>query len=101
VEDPRRYGVVEVDEDGGVVSIEEKPREPKSRLAQTGIYFYPPHVFSLIPSLWPSGRGELEVTDLNMEFVRTGKLRVSRLGGEWTDAGTPESYVTANRIALT
>ncbi len=97
VEDPRRYGVVEVSEDR-VVAIEEKPREPRSNLAQTGIYFYPPHAFSLLPRLQPSNRGELEVTDLNMEFVREGKLRIACLDGEWTDAGTPESYVTANRI---
>ncbi|MDO8463515.1 MAG: sugar phosphate nucleotidyltransferase [bacterium] len=88
VEDPRQCGVVELDASGRVVSIEEKPQQPKSNLAQTGIYCYDSQVFDVIRTLAPSGRGELEVTDLNMWYVRQGLLSAPELPGLWIDAGT-------------
>ncbi|MDO8425171.1 MAG: sugar phosphate nucleotidyltransferase [bacterium] len=88
VEDPRQCGVVEFDERGNVRSIEEKPQHPKSHFAQTGIYCYDPQVFQAIHSLVPSGRGELEVTDLNMWYVQQGILEAVELPGFWIDAGT-------------
>ncbi len=100
VSDPSRFGVAEV-EDGtlNVISIEEKPKEPKSKYAVTGIYFYPSEVFSFIRTLRPSARGELEITDVNNDFLRRGVLTSYLLGGWWTDAGTHDSYFTANIMA--
>jgi glucose-1-phosphate thymidylyltransferase len=98
VHDPQRYGVADVDGDM-IVGIVEKPQAPKSRLAVTGIYAYAPEVFAEIFSLTPSARGELEVTDLNNLYVRGGLCRFSIMQGWWTDAGTPESYALANRLA--
>ncbi len=87
VERPEHYGVVEVDGDR-VVSIEEKPAHPKSRLAQTGVYLYDERVFSFIAELTPSERGELEITDLNNVYVAEGSMRCETLEGWWIDAGT-------------
>lgn len=97
VPDPKRYGVAELDGDK-VVSIEEKPSEPKSNYAVTGIYFYDPSVFECIKTLKPSGRGELEITDVNNHYIQKGAMKSSILSGWWTDAGTPESYQIANEL---
>jgi len=97
VPDPKRYGVAELDGDR-VVSIEEKPEEPKSNYAVTGIYFYDPSVFECIKTLKPSGRGELEITDVNNHYIQKGAMKSSILAGWWTDAGTPESYQIANEL---
>jgi glucose-1-phosphate thymidylyltransferase len=83
----KQYGVIEVDDEGTVVSIEEKPEKPKSDIAQTGIYMYDSHVFSLIKNLNPSARGELEVTDLNNFYVRDGSMSCKMIDW-WIDAGT-------------
>lgn len=97
VPDPKRYGVAELDGDE-VVSIEEKPDEPKSNYAVTGIYFYDPSVFECVKTLKPSGRGELEITDVNNHYIQKGAMKSSILPGWWTDAGTPESYQIANEL---
>lgn len=95
VPDPSRYGVPEL-EDDKIVGIEEKPDHPKSDYCVTGIYFYDPGVFDIIRTLKPSGRGELEITDVNNEYIRQNALRYSILDGWWTDAGTHSSYRLAN-----
>ena len=97
VPDPHRYGVAELDGEK-VISIEEKPKEPKSDYAVTGIYFYDPAVFECIKTLKPSGRGELEITDVNNYYIQQGRMVSSVLEGWWTDAGTPESYRLANKL---
>ncbi len=97
VHDPQRYGVAEVSGDK-IVSIEEKPENPKSNYAVTGIYFYDSSVFECIKTLKPSGRGELEITDVNNYYIEQGKMRFSELKGWWTDAGTHESYKHANDL---
>jgi glucose-1-phosphate thymidylyltransferase len=97
VPDPDRFGVVELDGDK-IVGIEEKPDQPKSEYAVTGIYIYDSNVFEYIKTLKPSGRGELEITDVNNHYIRQGKMKYSILEGWWTDAGTPESYKTANDL---
>jgi glucose-1-phosphate thymidylyltransferase len=97
VHDPQRYGVAEID-GGKVVRIVEKPKEPKSDLAVVGVYFYDPDVFDVIRTLKPSGRGELEITDVNNHYLRTGTLRFDRMQGWWTDAGTFESLHHANEL---
>ncbi|MBI2885485.1 MAG: NTP transferase domain-containing protein [Candidatus Omnitrophica bacterium] len=97
VEDPERFGVAEVRE-GRVVSIEEKPRQPKSRFAVTGIYMYDPSVFEIIRTLRPSGRGELEITDVNNAYLRAGDLAYDTLQGWWTDAGLPETLYRATTL---
>lgn len=97
VHDPGRYGVAHVDGDR-VLDIEEKPARPRSSLAVTGIYFYTAGVFEIISTLRPSGRGELEITDVNNEYVRRGSLRWEKLPGWWTDAGTFESLALANQL---
>jgi len=98
VDDPGRFGVAELDGDK-IIGIEEKPDQPKSNYAVTGIYFYPPDVFDVIENLEPSDRGELEVTDVNNYFIRNGRMKYSILEGWWTDAGTPDSYKRANEFA--
>lgn len=98
VEDPERFGVAELKGDK-ILSIEEKPERPKSDFAVTGIYMYDSSVFGLIKNLKPSQRGELEITDVNNHYIRTGTMRYSILDGWWTDAGTHESYKTANELA--
>ncbi|HCI72316.1 MAG TPA: spore coat protein [Balneola sp.] len=97
VEDPERYGVAELEGDK-VISIEEKPKEPKSNYAVTGIYFYDTKVFECIRTLKPSGRGELEITDINNFYIKNGLMKSSVLEGWWTDAGTPDSYKHANKL---
>ena len=97
VHDPQRYGVAELTGDN-VISIEEKPANPKSNYAVTGIYFYDANVFECIKTLKPSGRGELEITDVNNFYIQNGKMKSSVLEGWWTDAGTPESYKHANTL---
>tara|TARA_R100001143_G_C3360829_1_gene135449 strand:- start:10060 stop:10770 length:711 start_codon:yes stop_codon:yes gene_type:complete len=98
VEDPERFGVAEMEGDR-VIGIEEKPEKAKSNYAVTGIYMFDSDVYNLIKNLKPSGRGELEITDVNNHYIREGKMKYSILNGWWTDAGTPESYVIANNLA--
>jgi len=97
VQDPDRYGVVEFDRDGRAISLEEKPKVPKSRYAVTGLYFYDRDVVSIARSLKPSPRGELEITDLNRVYLERGKLDVQVLnrGTAWLDTGTHESLLDA------
>ena len=97
VDAPERYGVAELDGET-VISIQEKPKKPKSNYAVTGIYFYDETVFDCIKTLKPSGRGELEITDVNNYYIRKGKMKSSVLEGWWTDAGTLESYKHANKL---
>jgi glucose-1-phosphate thymidylyltransferase len=97
VPDPERYGVAEV-QDEVIVGIEEKPQNPRSHLAVVGVYLYPPDVFSIIQDLRPSGRGELEITDVNRHYLDHGRLSFRELTGYWTDAGTLESLATANQL---
>lgn len=98
VEDPERYGVPELD-GGRIVSIEEKPENPKSSFAVTGIYMYDSDVFSIIRTLKPSARGELEITDVNNAYLERGLLTYDILQGWWTDAGTHKSLARANELA--
>ena len=97
VHDPGRYGVAELAGDK-VAGIVEKPKEPKSNLAVVGIYVYPPDVFNVIKTLKPSGRGELEITDVNNYYLREGRMGYSVLDGYWTDAGTLDSLDAANEL---
>jgi len=97
VPDPQRFGVVEIS-DTRVLGIEEKPKQPKSNLAVTGVYFYDSTVFEIIKKLKPSGRGELEVTDINNAYIARGELAYDILEGWWTDAGTFESLKRANKL---
>jgi glucose-1-phosphate thymidylyltransferase len=99
VPDPERFGVAEV-RDGKVLGIEEKPKRPKSNYAVTGIYFYDGSVFDVIRTLKPSGRGELEITDVNNDYVRRGQMACDVLDGWWTDAGTFESLIRANELVV-
>lgn len=99
VHDPQRYGVADIDGDR-IVGIEEKPKNPKSNFCVTGIYMYDAGVFEVIKTLKPSGRGELEITDVNNHYIAQGKMGFSMLDGWWTDAGTPDSYRLANELAF-
>ncbi|HBT20545.1 MAG TPA: glucose-1-phosphate thymidylyltransferase [Peptococcaceae bacterium] len=103
VKDPQRYGVIEFDEKGKVLSIEEKPENPKSNYVVPGIYFYDNQVVQIARSLKPSARGELEITDVNMEYLRRGKLKVELIGRgiAWLDTGTPESLLDAANFIAT
>ena len=100
VHDPQRYGVVEFDKHGDVVSIEEKPKNPKSNYAIPGIYFYDNTVVNIAKSIKPSSRGELEITDVNKAFLSKGKLKVSLMdkGTAWLDTGTFQSLLQANQF---
>lgn len=100
VQDPERYGVVDFDQNGKVLSIEEKPEKPKSNFAVPGIYFYDNDVVSIASNIQPSRRGELEITDVNKEYLRRGKLKVSILdrGTAWLDTGTFNSLMQAGQF---
>ena len=99
VEDPRPFGVVEFDRDGKAISIEEKPRYPKSNYIVPGLYFYDHQVMEIAKNLKPSRRGELEITDVNLEYLRRGQLRVVPLERNftWLDAGTADSLLVAGQ----
>ncbi len=103
VEDPERFGVVEFDENGKAISLEEKPTEPKSNYAVTGLYFYDNNVVDYAKNLKPSPRGELEITDLNKIYLEKGNLNVTLLGDgfTWLDTGTHESLVDATNFVKT
>ena len=100
VHDPERYGVVDFDKDGKVLSIEEKPEHPKSNFAVPGIYFYDNDVVEIAANIKPSHRGEIEITDVNKEYLRRGKLKVSILdrGTAWLDTGTFQSLMQAGQF---
>ncbi|SFS38950.1 sugar phosphate nucleotidyltransferase [Paenibacillus sp. 453mf] len=97
VEDPERYGVAEL-EGNTIMSIEEKPKLPKSPYAVTGVYMYDSEVFDIVRTLKPSGRGELEITDVNNAYIEKGLLTYDILNGWWTDAGTHDSLSYANEL---
>lgn len=100
VREPERYGVVELDRDGRVIGIEEKPKKPRSRYAVPGLYFYDNRVVEIAEGLTPSARGELEITDLNLEYLRRRELRVQLLGRglAWLDTGTHKSLQQASNF---
>jgi glucose-1-phosphate thymidylyltransferase len=103
VSDPERYGVVELDDRGFAVSLEEKPKKPRSNWAVTGLYFYDNRVLDIAASIQPSARGELEITDVNKVYMNDGALRVERLGRgyAWLDTGTHESLLEASEFVRT
>jgi glucose-1-phosphate thymidylyltransferase len=100
VHDPERYGVVDFDKDGNVLSIEEKPEKPKSNYAVPGIYFYDNSIIDVAANIKPSHRGELEITDVNKEYLKRGNLKVSILdrGTAWLDTGTFQSLMQAGQF---
>lgn len=103
VQDPSRYGVVEFDQQGQVLSVEEKPLEPKSNYAVTGLYFYDSQVVEIAKTLKPSGRGELEITDINRIYLERGQLNVKLMGRgyAWLDTGTHDSLLEAGQFIAT
>ncbi|MCP2005429.1 UNVERIFIED_ORG: glucose-1-phosphate thymidylyltransferase [Buttiauxella agrestis ATCC 33320] len=103
VHDPERYGVVEFDKDGNAISLEEKPLEPKSNYAVTGLYFYDNSVLEMAKSLKPSPRGELEITDINRIYMEQGRMSVAMMGRgyAWLDTGTHQSLIEASNFIQT
>jgi len=103
VVDPERYGVVAFDQAGKATSIEEKPKQPKSNFAVTGLYFYDDQVVNIASNIQPSARGELEITDLNRVYLEGGHLAVERMGRgfTWLDTGTPDSLLVAAEFVAT
>ena len=103
VKDPNRYGVLEINNEGSILSIEEKPKKPKSNFIVTGLYFYDNDVIKIAKSISPSSRGELEITDVNKEYLSRGELNVETLGRgfTWLDTGTHESLLEAGRFIHT
>ncbi len=103
VQDPERYGVVEFNREGVVLSIEEKPKDPKSNFAVVGLYFYPNSVIKIAKNISPSERGELEITTVNQEYLKNGELKVELMGRgyAWLDTGTHESMLEASNFIHT
>ena len=103
VKEPERYGVIDFDNDGKPLSIEEKPSSPKTNWAVIGLYYYDSQVVDIAKSLTPSGRGELEITDINQAYLNEGKLKVHKLGRgfAWLDTGTHESLLEASQFIAT
>lgn len=103
VSDPERYGIVELDRNGNAISLEEKPARPRSTYAVTGLYVYDANAVKYARDLKPSGRGELEITDINKEYLKQGRLKVNILGRgfAWLDAGTPDSLMAAGEFIRT
>ncbi len=100
VTDPQRYGIVEFDKEGKAISIEEKPKEPKSNFAVPGLYIYNNDVVNISKNMKPSARGELEITDVNKEYLKRGQLNVEKIGRgvAWLDTGTPEALLQASNF---
>ncbi|CAN5325149.1 sugar phosphate nucleotidyltransferase [soil metagenome] len=98
VDDPERFGVANFDAKGNIADIVEKPKNPTSNSAVTGIYMYDEMVWDIVKTLKPSGRGELEITDVNNAYLKAGALQYSRMNGWWTDAGTFESLLRASNL---
>jgi len=103
VNDPERYGVIAFDPTGRAVNLEEKPKKPKSQWVVTGLYFYDSSVVEIARNLTPSTRGELEITDVNLEYLRRGELRVNKMGRgvAWLDSGTYDSLISASQFVQT
>ena len=103
VEDPQRYGVISFDDDGNAISIDEKPKKPKSNYAVVGLYFYPNSVIEIAKKIEPSSRGELEISNVNQVYLNQGKLHVETLGrgNAWLDTGTHESLLEASQFIET
>ena len=103
VRDPERYGVVEFDKDGKALSLEEKPKAPRSNYAVTGLYFYDNNIVDIAKTIRPSARGELEITDVNKKYLESGKLHVEKMrrGYAWLDTGTHDSLLAAGSFVAT